>query len=75
MLVEGDRIEYIISLDEKVKFVNVISNTTDTNYIVGKINTIEDGTINISKIFDLNYPTVDIESRNFSFNKKAEMWI
>ncbi len=71
LLVEGDRIEYIISLDEKVKFVNVISNTTDTNYIVGKINTIEDGTINISKIFDLNYPTVDIESRNFSFNKKG----
>jgi len=71
LLEEGDRIEYIVSSDEKVKFINVISNTTDTKYIVGKINGIENGTINISKIFDLNYPTVDIESRNFSFNSEG----
>lgn len=68
LLVEGDRIEYIISSDEKVKLINVISNTTDTNYIVGKINDVDGKTINISKIFNLDYPTVDIESRNFSFN-------
>lgn len=71
LLQEGDRIEYIISSDEKVKFINVISNTSDTEYIVGKINTVGNGTVNISKIFDLNYPTVDIESRNFSFKSEG----
>ncbi|MDQ2084969.1 S-layer homology domain-containing protein [Herbivorax sp. ANBcel31] len=68
LLVEGDRIEYIISPEERVKFISVISNTSDTNYVVGKINSVDNGEVNISKIFDLNYPTVDIESRNFSFD-------
>ncbi|TYQ15317.1 UNVERIFIED_CONTAM: S-layer family protein [Acetivibrio alkalicellulosi] len=73
LLSEGDRIEYITSLDNKVKFVNVISNTLNTSYIVGKINGFDDQhtKLNLSKIFDLDYPRVDIESRNFSFNMKG----
>ncbi|MFZ5989958.1 MAG: S-layer homology domain-containing protein [Bacillota bacterium] len=74
LLKEGDRIEYITAADGKVKFVKVISNTSDTKYIVAKVNKIDPQnlTLSISKIFDINYPDVNIESRNFSFNNSGQ---
>lgn len=73
-LIKGDRIEYIASTDSEVKYVKVLSNITDTKYIVAKINSVDtkSNTLNISKIFDLNYPDVNIEDKNFSFNEKGE---
>jgi len=70
----GDRIEYTVTSDDKVVFVKVISNTSKTNYLVAKVNNIDTSrqTINISKVFDLKYPDVDLDDKNFSFDGEGK---
>jgi len=70
----GDRIEYIVTPEGKVAFVKVISNTSETKYLVAKVNSIDKTTqtLNISKIFDLKYPDVDLEDKNFSFSGEGK---
>lgn len=70
----GDRIEYTVTPEGKVIYVKVISNTSETNYLVAKVNSInnERQTINISKVFDLKYPDIDIEDKNFSFDGEGK---
>lgn len=74
LLKSGDRIEYITTADDRVRYVKVISNTSDTKYVVAKIKEVDpaNSTIGISKFFDLEYPSIDIENRNFSFNQDGE---
>jgi len=70
----GDRIEYTVTMDGKVVYVKVISNTSDTKYLVAKVNTIDKGaqTLNISKVFDLKYPNLDLEDENFSYDSDGK---
>lgn len=73
-LEKGDRIEYTVAVDGKVLYVKVLSNTKDTKYLVAKVNTIDTSkqTLNISKVFDLEYPNVDLEDRNFSYDSDGK---
>jgi hypothetical protein len=70
----GDRIEYTTTMDGKVVYVKVLSNTSDTNYLVAEVNSIDTvgQKLNISKIFDLKYPDVDIENENFSYDSDGK---
>ncbi len=70
LLEVGDRIEYTVTMDGRVLYTKVISNTADTKYLVAKVNAIDttNQTLNISKVFDLKYPDVDIENENFSYD-------
>lgn len=70
----GDRIEYTVTMDGRVVYVKVISNTSDTQYLVAKVNSVDTAnqTLNISKVFDLKYPDVDIEDENFSYDSDGK---
>lgn len=74
VLEKGDRIEYTTTMDGKVVYVKVISNTSNTKYLVAKVNTIDTAmqTLNISKVFDLKYPEVDLEDKNFSYDNDGK---
>lgn len=73
-LEKEDRIEYTTTMDGKVVYVKVISNTSDTKYLVARVNSIDNAkqTLNISKVFDLKYPEVDIENENFSYDSDGK---
>lgn len=70
----GDRIEYIVTVDGRVLYAKVISNTADTRYMVARVNAIDTTaqTLNISKVFDIKYPEVDIENENFSYDSDGK---
>ncbi|AEV67337.1 S-layer homology domain-containing protein [Acetivibrio clariflavus] len=74
ILESGDRIEYTVTSEGKVAFVKVISNISETKYLVAKVNSINKAnqTLNISKVFDLDYPNVDLEDKNFSFDGEGK---
>lgn len=73
-LVTGDRVEYTTTIDGRVVYVKVISNTANTKYLVARVNTIDTAkqTLNISKVFDLKYPEVNIEDNNFSYDSNGK---
>lgn len=74
LLQEDDRIEYIASADNRVRYVSVISNASDTQYFAAKIREILPGTnaIRVTKLFDMEYPDVDTENIDFSMDKERE---
>lgn len=61
-LEKGDRIEYIASKDKRIKYIKVLSNTSDTKYIVAQINDIdfENNIIRAAGFFDIEYPVTDM---------------
>ena len=70
----GDRIEYTVDMNGRVIYVKVLSNVSDIVYIVARINKVnpDNLTLNVSKIFNIDYPNMDVESRNFSFDMSGE---
>lgn len=74
LLKEGDRIEYITSQDDRVRFVKVIANTGDTSYIVARIQKVDtaNSTLTLSRIYDIDYPKEDVENLDFSFDKRGK---
>lgn len=74
LLMEGDRIEYITAPDNTVKYVKVISNTTEMKYIGAQINSIDQGssTINVTQFFNLDYPDIELIKENVSFDMKGQ---
>ncbi|WP_265446522.1 S-layer homology domain-containing protein [Acetivibrio straminisolvens] len=73
LLKEGDRIEYITTADGTVRYVRVISGTSDTEYIVAKIKEVnpEISTIKAAVGFYLEYPDADMDSISFDFRNSS----
>jgi len=65
----GDRVEYITAADGTVRYVRVISATSDTEYIVAKIKEVnyDTSTIKAAIGFYLEYPDIDMDSISFDF--------
>jgi len=74
LLEKGDRIEYIISGDNRVRYVKVISNASDTQYFAAKIREVQPdaNAIRVTKLFDMEYPDIDTENLDFSFDTGKE---
>ncbi|NLD48814.1 MAG: S-layer homology domain-containing protein, partial [Clostridiaceae bacterium] len=74
LLKKGDRIEYITSQDDRVRFVKVISNTGDTTYIIARIDKVDtvNSTLKISRIYDIDYPRENVEDMDFSFDMRGK---
>ncbi|ABN53150.1 MAG TPA: S-layer homology domain-containing protein [Hungateiclostridium thermocellum] len=69
LLKVGDRVEYITAADGTVRYVRVISATSDTEYIVAKIKEVnyDTSTIKAAIGFYLEYPDIDMDSISFDF--------
>ncbi|WP_114297005.1 S-layer homology domain-containing protein [Anaerobacterium chartisolvens] len=69
LLKTGDRIEYIVSQDNTVRFVKVLSSIYDTKYYVATINNVDTANLlmNTSVFFKLDYPDFDLSKANISF--------
>ena len=69
ILKAGDRLEYITDASGAVKFINVISNTSDVSYMVAQVKGV-DGTnqlMNVLQLFKLNYPDINALRQDVSF--------
>ncbi|HOM02228.1 MAG TPA: S-layer homology domain-containing protein [Acetivibrio sp.] len=69
LLKEGDRIEYIATADGTVKYVRVISATSDEAYVVAKIREVnlESSALKATIGFYLESPDIDMDSISFDF--------
>jgi hypothetical protein len=70
----GDRIYYTVDADKSIKFIQYISNNKETKYIGVKINSIDEtgNTIDVVKMFEMNYPPGDNLPGNFDFSMNSD---
>lgn len=74
LLKAGDRIEYITAPDNTVHFVRVLSSVFDTKYIAAQVNSVDSSnlSINVSPLFNLGYPNLDVTKDNVSLDTGNE---
>ncbi len=70
LLKTGDRIEYILSQDNTVRFVYVFSSANEIRYLLARINGIdrENLKLDVTQISELEYPNVDLGTGSESFD-------
>lgn len=74
LLKDGDRVEYITTAEGRVKYVRVISSTSDTKYVVANVKEVdpESSTIRAAMGFYLEYPDIDTDSMSFDLKEDDE---
>jgi hypothetical protein len=74
LLAAGDRIEYIVSPENTVRFVNVFSSINDSRYLIARVNSIDSDnlTLDVTRLSELDYPNIDIGAGSESFDINGE---
>ncbi|MCR4435318.1 MAG: S-layer homology domain-containing protein [Clostridiales bacterium] len=74
LLEEGDRIEYITAPDNTVKYVKVISNSRDTQYMAVQVTGVDtaNGLISASQVFGLDFPDMEGAMGGSTFDISGE---
>jgi len=73
LLKKGDRLQFITDSNGIVKFVEVVSNVNTTRYVAVQVNSVdaENLRINVSELFDMDYPDLGSISADVSFSGMA----
>lgn len=69
LLKKGDRLQFITDSEGIVKYVDVVSNVNSIRYVAAEVNSVDGDslTINVSELFDMDYPDLDSISGDVSF--------
>lgn len=73
LLKKGDRLQFITDSEGTVKYVNVVSNVNSVKYVAVQVNSVdaENLRMNVSELFDMDYPDLLSISGDVSFTGAA----
>jgi len=70
LLKPGDRIQYIIDIDNIVKYIHVVSNVNDVRYIAVQVNSIDTdhSLLDVTQLFEMDYPNLKSITGDVTFS-------